>query len=315
MATWTKADIAYALTFELRAQTIPVLLPMLRYAQFGQEGKFLPGTDTIRWVKKPYLAQKAAVADYALDADEVTSPTVEKMPALTKVDLTSSPYGRTLQISRREASYDPLDMVGSAKDQLAFDAAYLIDTIVKEALALGGTVVRAAGRASTITVAAGDTLKASDVRKFAPKLRSLNVPFTDGSLNGVTHPNAVYDLMTDTVTPGGWQNASLYAGSSQLFNGELGQLAGVRFVDTTLCSKQAAAGASAIDVYETMVGIGDWCLGKATIERLRFTAVAPVPSAADPLGLKWILGFAVDYGAKILDTARFLRVEHAITTL
>ena len=50
------------------------------YAQFGQDGKILPGTDTIRFVKKPDLA-----ADTSFLADEVTNPTPEALPAITKV--------------------------------------------------------------------------------------------------------------------------------------------------------------------------------------------------------------------------------------
>lgn len=311
----TKADLAQAITFELQKQVIPVLRADLRYAQFGQEGMFVPGTDTIRFVQKPDLAALATTAAYQLNADEVTSPAAEKLPLITKVDITSQPYGRVVGVTRREENYSPLDMVGHARDTLAYDAANLMDTIVRDTLAASGTVIYANGRASRITVAAGDNLKGSDIRKFAPKLKGLNVPFSDGQLMGITHPFAAYDIMSDTATPGGWQNAVVYAGSTQIFNGELGSFAGVRFVTTTKAIKFAGAGAAGIDVYGTIVGVGDWCLGKASVERLRFTAVPPVPSAADPLGLKWLLGYAVDYGAAILDGTRYLRVEHAMSTL
>jgi N4-gp56 family major capsid protein len=311
----SKADLASAITFELQKQTIPVLRAQLRYAQFGQEGMFVPGTDTIRFVKNPDMAALATTAAYLLNADEVTSPAAEKLAAISTVDITSAPYGRVVGVTRREQNYTPLDMVAHARNTLAFDAANLLDTIVRDVLSASGTVIYAAGRASRITVVAGDTLKGSDIRKFAPKLAGLNVPFTDGELMGITHPFAAYDIMSDTTTPGGWQNASVYAGSSRIFNGELGVYAGVRFVTTTKCIKFTGLGGGGIDVFGTVVGVGDWCLGKASVERLRFTAVPPIPAAGDPLGLKWLLGYAVDFGATILDGTRYIRAEHAMSTL
>jgi N4-gp56 family major capsid protein len=312
---WSKADLADAITFQLKKQTIPLMKAELRYAQFGQEGKHIPGTDTIRFIKKAAVSELGSVAAYQLNADEVTSPDAEKLAATSKVDITSTPYGRVFGFTRREASYDPLDMVQHAKSELAYDAARLMDTIVRDELGTSGTVVYANGRASRITVVAGDNLKSSDIRKFAPKLRSLDVPFREGELMAVTHPVIAYDIMSDTTTPGGWQNASLYAGSSQLFRGELGQVAGTRFVTTTRCKKFAGAGGGGIDVYATVVGVGEWCIGKASVEALRFTAVPPIPSAGDKLGLKWFIGFAVDFGTKILDGTRYLRVESAMSTL
>lgn len=309
-----KADLADALTFQLKKETIPLLKADLRYAQFGQEGKHLPGTDTIRFIKKPAIAALASVAAYQLNVDEVTSPDSEKLGATTKVDITSTPYGRVFAFSRREASYDPLDLVAHAKEELAYDASRLMDTIVRDELTTSGTVIYAAGRASRITVAAGDNMKASDVRKFLPKLKALDVPVPEGGIVAITHPVIAYDLMSET-TQAGWQDAARYAGSTKLFTGELGNLAGVRFVDTTRCKNFAGAGAAAIDVMATVVGVGPWCLGKASVENLRFTAVPPVPSAADVLGLKWFVGWANDFGSKVLDGIRYIRFESAMSSI
>ena len=52
---------------------------------------------------------------------------------------------------------------------------------------------------------------------------------------------------------GGWIDASRYAGSVQLFNGELGKYAGVRFISTTQAPVLEGDGQSGNDVYQTVI--------------------------------------------------------------
>lgn len=307
-----KADLAAAITFLLRKETIPVVRSKLRYAQFGQDAKLVPGTDTAKWLKNPDIAELGSVAAYQLNADEVTSPAAEALAAISSVTATTTPYGRVVGISRRTTIFSPLDMVAHAKDTLAFDAARLMDTIVRDEVTSGGTVMYAAGRASRITVAAGDNLKMDEARKILTKMDGLDLPTED--LVAVTHPFAVGDLRGDTTTPGGWQNAQIYQADNRIFSGEAGRAYGIRFVTTTRAKKFAGAGAAGIDVYATMVGLGNWSHGKVSAEALRFEAVAPGGDHADVLALQWKLGFAVDFAAKVLDSTKFIRFEHAANT-
>jgi len=304
--------MAAAITFLLRKETIPVVRPQLRYAQFGQDGKLVPGTDTVKWLKNPDLSELAAVANYALNADEVTSPASEALPAITSVTATTTPYGRVVGISRRTTIFSPLDMVAHAKDTLAYDAARLMDTIVRDEVTTGGTVKYAAGRVSRVTVAAGDNMKMDEARKILTAIEGLDLPTED--LVAVTHPFVIGDLRGDTTTPGGWQNAHIYQQDSTLFSGEAGRAFGIRFVTTTRAKKFAGAGAAGIDVFTAMVGLGNWSHGKVSAESLRFEAVAPGGDHSDVLALQWKLGFAVDYAAKVLDSTKFIRFECAANT-
>lgn len=308
-----KADLAAAITFELRKQTIPVVRQELRYAQFGQDGMLVPGTDTVKFIKYPDIAALGTTANYQLNADEQTSPAAEALPAISSVTITSTPYGRVVGISRRAGLYSPIDLVAHAKDTIAYDAARLIDTIVRDTVTAGGTVMYAAGRASRVTVAAGDNMKMNEARLWLTKLRALDLN-TDNPV-AVTHPFVVGDLMAETTTPGGWQNAHVYAQDGSLFNGEVGKAYSVRFITTTRGKVFTGAGAGGIDVYASMVGMGPWSHGKTSIESLRFTAVPAQPDHADPLGLKWLLGFAVDYGCAVLDSTKFIRFESAATSV
>ena len=50
-----------------------------------------------------------------------------------------------------------------------------------------------------------------------------------GSWVAIIHPDVAYDMMRCTE----WIDASKYAGSTQIFEGEIGKMAGIRFVETT----------------------------------------------------------------------------------
>jgi N4-gp56 family major capsid protein len=122
----------------------------------------------------------------------------------------------------------------------------------------------------------------------------------------------VGDLMADSTTPGGWQAVQVYGQNpAALYNGEVGKCHGTRFITTT----RAKTFTSTTTVYATMVGLGPWAFGKAAVESLRFTAVPPTPDHADPLGRTWILGYAMDWGVKTLDSTKFLRFESAATSV
>lgn len=57
----------------------------------------------------------------------------------------------------------------------------------------------------------------------------MNAPKFNGDYVCIIHPSVAHDIMSDKQ----WIDASLYAGSTQIFNGEIGKIHGVRFVETT----------------------------------------------------------------------------------
>ena len=67
------------------------------------------------------------------------------------------------------------------------------------------------------------------VMQVVAKLRAQNAPTIDGKYVAIIHPYVAYDLMRDPE----WVSAHKYADPKKLFEGEIGELAGVRFVQTT----------------------------------------------------------------------------------
>ena len=72
-------------------------------------------------------------------------------------------------------------------------------------------------------------LTAELVAKAATQLKKMNAPTFDGKYVCIIHPSVAYDLRQDEA----WIAAHQYAATRELFSGEIGELHGVRFVETT----------------------------------------------------------------------------------
>ena len=118
---------------------------------------------------------------------------------------------------------------------LGAQAGATLDTIVREVIN-GGTNVQYADDSVSARhqLAGGEAsgnhyLTVSMVKRAARKLKAMNAEKIDGSYVAIIHPDVAYDLMHDSD----WVNASEYAGSTNIFEGEIGKIAGVRFVETS----------------------------------------------------------------------------------
>lgn len=314
-----KTDLANAITFELQRQTIPVARAKLRFAQFGQDGTIEAGTDRLRFIKIPDLGAATPAVPGVSDVDagllsETANPQIEPLPTLTYVEVTTLEIGRGVGISRRARNVSPIDLVSFARDTLGFDAARRIDTRIREELMNGGVAVYGGVAASRAAIATTDVLKFGDARKWLIKLMAADLDDAV-DLVAVTHPFVVGDIMGDATANTGWVQANQYAGSTRLFTGEVGSAYGIRFVTTTRSKVLTGAGAGGIDVYVSFVGLGPWAFGKARIEDLRFQVVPNTPDHYDWLGRQWILSYYMDFGVKVLDANRYLRVESAATVV
>ena len=67
------------------------------------------------------------------------------------------------------------------------------------------------------------------VAKAATQLKKMNAPTFDGKYVCIIHPSVAFDLRKDEA----WIAAHQYAAATELFSGEIGELHGVRFVETT----------------------------------------------------------------------------------
>lgn len=189
-----------------------------------------------------------------------------------------------------------------------------MNRIVRDIIFAGTNVQYANNRTSRATVAAGDNLSVLEVRKAVRTLKNNKVkPVAGNYYVAFVTPDSVFDLQSDPK----WEAAAQYAGSEQIFSGEIGRIFGVRFIESTENPVYAGAGAGTpgIDVHSTLV-VGRDAYGIVPLEGagLEFILKALGSSgAADPLDQRWTSGWKVTFTAKILNDLNMVRVEHAVS--
>jgi N4-gp56 family major capsid protein len=230
------------------------------------------------------------------------------------MNATVAQYGNYVEVS------DILDMVAidpvldEMADVLGEQAADTLDIIVREALVTQGTNLQyAAGRVSNVTITAADKLNVTEIRKAIRTLKNNKAkPLADGTFVAIVSPNSTFDLQNDPD----WVNASQYAGSTQIFNGETGKIYGVRFIETPNAKVFAGAGASSIDVYSTIVvgrdafGVVD-VAGSGAVQNI----IKPHGSAgtADPLNQRATTGWKALFTVKVLHQEAMVQIRHSVS--
>lgn len=171
--------------------------------------------------------------------------------ALTKLTEGVTPHGNKLNVSTITATVeqygdyieisDVLDLtaidrnIEEATNLLGSQAGRTLDTITREVVTAGTNKSFAPKEDGTEVLLREDLdetclLTPKVIRQAVAKLRRMNaVPFSDGYFVGIIHPDVACDLQNDAE----WQESHKYAEPENLYNGEIGRIGGVRFVQTT----------------------------------------------------------------------------------
>ncbi len=119
---------------------------------------------------------------------------------------------------------------------LASQAGRTADTITREVLAGGTNVVYAGGAKDRSELVGGDStaennkyLTVDDIRKAVRALKVMNAQKINRYFAGIIHPDTAYDLMNDKK----WVDVKTYSDPDGIYEGEIGKIEGVRFVETT----------------------------------------------------------------------------------
>ena len=119
---------------------------------------------------------------------------------------------------------------------LGSQAGRTLDTISREVLVGGTNVQFAEGQVSARCQLKGGKadgenhyLTVDAIRKAVRFLKNQNAEKIDGAYVAIIHPDCAYDLMSDP----NWKYPHQYAEPSAIFEGELGKIEGVRFIEST----------------------------------------------------------------------------------
>lgn len=274
------------------------------YKQLGRLGVVPKGEGkTVVWNRYTNPSAKTSALT------EGTDPTPSGLSA-TLVSATISQYGNFEQVTDLLSLTAIDNSVASAVDLLAYEAAVTIDTVIRNIVVAGSTVLYASGVANRTSIAATNVMTVADVRKAVRRLKGQNAkPVEGGTFMAVIHPDVEYDLQGDS----NWVNAALYTekGIDNIYNGEVGKLYGVRFLTTTQAPILTNSGSAGTEVYQSMF-FGKESFGVSELQNLSTFVDSPSPRSA--LRLYSDVGWKAGFTAKILNDNFMVRVESAAST-
>lgn len=192
---------------------------------------------------------------------------------------------------------------------LGNQAGRTLDSITRDVLCAGTNVIYAGARASRSALTAADTLKPIYFFQAAAQLEAMNAPKIDGSYVAIIHPYAAFDLMTSSE----WQDVHKYtdAAAEKIFNGEIGKIGNVRFVQSTEAKiwKGGATEPADLAVFGTLV-LGASAYGVTEIEGGGLeTIVKQLGAGQDPLNQRSTVGWKATKTAEILVEQYMVRIE------
>lgn len=190
-----------------------------------------------------------------------------------------------------------------------------LDTVTREVLAGGTNVMYAPKTVSGVETEVTSrkdldktaTLSMDLIFMAAAMLKTQNAAYAEGgSYVAIVHPYAAYDLMRDEE----WISASKYAGSEQLFEGEIGKIANVRFVQSSEAKiwKDSTC-PTGLAVFSTLVlGAHAYATTEVTGGGLQHI-VKPLGYGDDPLNQRASVGWKATKVAKRLAEQYMVRIE------
>ncbi len=303
----TNLTTSEGLSAEMRTYYSDLLIdnaqPNLVHDQFGQKVPIPKGNGkTVQFRRyKPFPKATTPI-------QEGVTPSGRSLEVIP-LESTVSQYGDYVQLSDMLLLTAVDNNLVEAVTLLGNQAGLTLDTITREVLVGGTHVIYAGGVTSRSAVAPSMKMTSELVKKAARELKRMNAPKINGCYVAVIHPDVTFDLTSDEE----WIEANKYAGSTNIFEGEIGKIHGVRFVESTEAKIFSGAGASGIGVYATLF-LGNNAYGVTEIEGggLR-TIIKQLGSAgsADPLDQRATAGWKATKTAERLVEEYMVRVESA----
>ena len=241
-----------------------------------------------------------------------------------------TPDGKSLSVSTITASVnqygdyitqsDVLELTSldntilEATKLLGRQAGVTLDTIVRDVLQSGTNVTYCPKVADGVETAvtsrsaldATSQLTVKVIQQVVAKLRGQNAPTINGKYVAIIHPYVAYDLMRDPE----WIDAHKYAKPDNLYEGEIGEIAGVRFVQTTEAKIYDGG------VFGTLI-FGDGAYGVTEITGGGLQTIVKQKGSAgtaDPLDQRSSVGWKAIKTAELLIPNYLVRVESKSAT-
>ena len=286
------------------------------YAQFAVTQPLPKGRGkTVEWRKWNTFARASKLQEGVI-------PTGQKFGMTVKTG-TIDQYGTYTAVTDQLEAHAYDDVILGASEEMGASAAETQEVLIRDALLTNTNVLYcdnitlATGAvASTPTSPATMEASANVMSMFTPTMaakavtimKKNKVPTINGKYYAVIHPSVAFDLRQHKD----WIDVHKYAAVSEIFNGEIGELHGMRFVEDTFAPILGGA------TYQNKAGTktyATYCFGKDAFgiidpeEGGLEMIVKSKEQAGGPLNQFSTVGYKFETnGATILYTERVLRI-------
>ena len=284
-------------------QILRMAEPELRYKKFAKKVSMPKNNGKVVTFRKWTSFGKATTP-----LEEGVTPAGNKLN-VTEISAEIAQYGDYTTVSDM-LELTAVDNVIMETTQLhASQAAITLDTLCRNEVMTGTNVVYAPEADGTVinsrnNITATCLLTPDIVAKVAAKLKANNAPKIDGSYIAIIHPYVAYDIMKHPE----WLDAHKYESSVSIFDGEIGKMHGVRFVES---SEAAIWKVGEVAVFGT-VFFGEGAYGDIDIESGGLEVIVKQKGSAgtaDPLNQRGSVGWKATDVNKILIPEYLYRVE------
>ena len=173
----------------------------------------------------------------ALVLQEGVTPAGQSL-AQSKIETEVKQYGAYVEVSDLLdlTSFDPV--LTESTELLGEQLGTVVEWVTRDAMCAGTNVQYANGKTNRLSLAAGDKLTVTEIRKAVRSLKKAKARMFNETGDGqsrkphfvcICSPDATYDLQSDAL----WQDVSKYSDVEQIYSGEIGRLFGVVFVEST----------------------------------------------------------------------------------
>ena len=278
--------------------------PNLVHDQFGQK-RPIPANGG----KKIEFRKFASLPKATTPLTEGVTPDGKKLNA-EKIEAEVSQYGDYIVQSDVLELTSIDNTIVEATKVLGNQAGLTLDTITRNILQSGTNVYycpKSDGTAVESRAALDDTCKLTVdvVKRVVTILKKNNAPRINGDYVAIIHPYVAYDLMSDPA----WIEAHKYATPDNIYEGEIGKIAGVRFVETSEAKIYDGGVFGSLFIAEGAYGTTEITGGGLqTIVKQKGSA-----GTADPLDQRSSVGWKAMKTAEILIDPYMIRVESKST--
>jgi len=286
----------------------------LIYAQLGKKQPLPAHTGTtVEWRKFNTLPMFDQLTDSVIPAGQKIGMTAISVPI--------AEYGEYVPVSVRLQTHALDDVILNVTEELGAAGGLTQDILVRRVLETGTNILFADAYTSAgaydstpATEAALQTaLAAGKICNLTPDMinkavtnlaTGLAPKHTGNEYVAVIHPHAAYDLRKSPD----WLEAHKYAAPEEIFNGEIGRLHGVRFIESTIATVIKNSG-DTYATYKTMV-FGKDAFGVVDPEDGGMETIVKDKEHGGPLNQFSTVGAKFETACKILYPERMVTIWH-----